>query len=375
MVEQRRLAKGLETDSLYFVEGHKTNYDVQIFESEALTRELRAAGCERPQSSGDFGEDIEDKMQQLEQKNLPEMTYFETWQYFDRLFPGLRVQKPGTDYYGSTTLLLAILAIFVLLNFEQLYVSQSDLLESANFNNSGIFNGAMAVCLLTIVFIIFLERYISRTDTKAAEDDKKTIADDMEDKAYFKDVFERSTTARSMTVKLMKTLKTSDLDVQGDAEQQFLANVYGSLDDDEDIDESRTKTTPQQKTKFFLHWTLLIFVHCFVFWWIPVTGNYILYGSAFCDADQVKKYPYGCRNFHDSTYLMIFYALCCLYFMLSSLQIRRGFPIMKKASSILQYNEDALALLGAQVYAAIPFVIEIRCLHDFTFSKTSLDIF
>jgi hypothetical protein len=72
---------------------------------------------------------------------------------------------------------------------------------------------------------------------------------------------------------------------------------------------------------------------------------------------------------------MIFYALWCCYFMLSSLQLRRGFPIMKKASSVLQYNEDALALVGAQVYAAIPFVIEIRCLLDFTFSKTALDIF
>lgn len=151
--------------------------------------------------------------------------------------------------------------------------------------------------------------------------------------------------------------------------------MYGSLGDDVDVDESRTKITRQQKTKFFLHWVLLLFVHCFVFWWIPVTGNYILYGSAFCDASQAKKYPYGCRNFHDSTYLVIFYALCCVYFMLSSLQIRHGFPIMKKASSILQYNEDALALLGAQVYAAIPFAIEIRCLLDFTFSKTSLDIF
>lgn len=112
------------------------------------------------------------------------------------------------------------MAIFVLLYFEQLYVSQSDLLESANFNNSGIFNGAMAVCLLTIVFIIFLERYISRTDTKAAENNKRSIKEEMEeDKGFFKEVFERSTTGRSMTVKLLKTMKTSDLDVQGDAEQ------------------------------------------------------------------------------------------------------------------------------------------------------------
>jgi len=117
----------------------------------------------------------------------------------------------------------------------------------------------------------------------------------------------------------------------------FLEKVAGSLSDDLEVDEAKTKITTQQKTKFFLHWILLIAVHFFVFWWIPITGNYILYGSPFCDSREEKKkdYPYGCRNFHDSTFLMIFYALCCFYFMLSSLQIRYGFPIMKKASSVL----------------------------------------
>jgi hypothetical protein len=61
--------------------------------------------------------------------------------------------------------------------------------------------------------------------------------------------------------------------------------------------------------------------------------------------------------------------------MLSSLQLKYGFTIMKKASSVLQYNDNALALIGAQVFMGIPFATEIRCLLDFTFAKTSLDIF
>lgn len=124
--------------------------------------------------------DLDEKIHNLEMRDLPEKSYFEKSQYFDRLFPGLRIQKPGIDYYGSTTLLLAILAIFVMKYFEKLYVSQSDLLEGATFQNSGIFNGAMAVCLLTTVFIIILERYISRTDTKAPETSKKTLKNEIE---------------------------------------------------------------------------------------------------------------------------------------------------------------------------------------------------
>ena len=64
-----------------------------------------------------------------------------------------------------------------------------------------------------------------------------------ESRGYFKQVFERSTTSRSMTVKLLKTMKTSDLDVQGDAEQHFLEEMYGSLNEDLEMDEAKTKIT------------------------------------------------------------------------------------------------------------------------------------
>lgn len=170
---------------MFYTEGQETNYGKEVFESEAVGREMQAIISTSPQSSGDVEEEIDEKIRLLEQRDLPEKTYFEQSQYFDRLFPGLRIQKPGSDYYGSTTLLLAILAIFVLNYFEKLYVSQSDLLDGAK--NSGIFNGAMAVCLLTIVFIIILERYISRTDTKSAEGSKKATIDEIEQESrgYF----------------------------------------------------------------------------------------------------------------------------------------------------------------------------------------------
>lgn len=55
-------------------------------------------------------------------------------------------------------------------------------------------------------------------------------------------MFKRTTTARSMTVKL-KTMKTTDLDLQGGAAQNFLEEMYGNDDEDGDVDESRTKIT------------------------------------------------------------------------------------------------------------------------------------
>lgn len=41
----------------------------------------------------------------------------------------------------------------------------------------------------------------------------------------------------------------------------------------------KTKVTNQQKCKYYLHWIVLIVVHIFVFWYIPISGNMTLFDS------------------------------------------------------------------------------------------------
>lgn len=122
-----------------------------------------------------------------------------------------------------------------------------------------------------------------------------------------------------------------------------------------------------------MHMFLLLFAHIYVFWVIPLQGNLKLYGTSICKPDKVKFY--GCKDFHTNPFLMIFYGILCIYFLFSSLQLRYGFPIMKKSSSVLQYHGNIVAVICASIYWSLPFIIEIRCLLDFTMSKTSLDMF
>lgn len=68
------------------------------------------------------------------------------------------------------------------------------------------------------------------------------------------------------------------------------------------------------------------------------------------------------------------YLMMVVYLIVSSFQIAYGFPIKKKPSSVLQYYNDGGQII-AQVYMLLPFIVEIRCLLDWVFSKTSLDIF
>jgi hypothetical protein len=59
---------------------------------------------------------------------------------------------------------------------------------------------------------------------------------------------------------------------------------------------NRTKISVQQKIKFFMHMMLLLAVHLYVFWYIPITGNLALYGTPDCDIEKQKYY--GCKDFH-----------------------------------------------------------------------------
>lgn len=174
-----------------------------------------------------------------------------------------------------------------------------------------------------------------------------------------------------MTVKNI-TMKTSDLDMKSESVQNYLQdldNTGGGAIGDEN---SRINVTKQQKTKYILHWVLLLGVHFYIFWYIPITGNYVLYNGPECD--YTKKEFYTCKNFHDNPYLRILYILFLLFLIFSAKQLAYGFPMSKKPSSVLQYYRDECKLM-ADIFVAAPFTIEIRCLLDFTFAETSLDCF
>jgi hypothetical protein len=93
--------------------------------------------------------------------------------------------------------------------------------------------------------------------------------------------------------------------------------MYGSSEADSNIDESKTKITIQQKTKYILHWVILIAGHIYIFWYIPITGNMTLYESAKCNIDRRENF--GCRDFHENTALRVLYVFICIYLILSSL--------------------------------------------------------
>ena len=93
---------------------------------------------------------------------------FERNNYFDRIFPSLKVQKPGYDLYGSTTTILAIIGAYIFIFFNSYTFSQAKFDFSKG--QSVLFLFEMAIMVLLIISIIIIERYANRSDTKKVEE-------------------------------------------------------------------------------------------------------------------------------------------------------------------------------------------------------------
>jgi len=72
----------------------------------------------------------------------------------------------------------------------------------------------MAIVLLLVILIIIIERYVNRSDTKAIEKHKSLKSD----KKFFKqeDMYEKGF-KKSMSLKLIKTMKTSEVDMMDES--------------------------------------------------------------------------------------------------------------------------------------------------------------
>jgi len=115
-------------------------------------------------SAGDFEGELVDKFEIITTRTKPRLGFFESREYFDKLFPSFKIQKPGQDLYLKTTLFLALIAYYVFAYYGQMGVDEANYLKNSNNN---IFKGDMVIVLLIVILIIVMERYVNRSDTKA----------------------------------------------------------------------------------------------------------------------------------------------------------------------------------------------------------------
>lgn len=112
-----------------------------------------------------------------------------------------------------------------------------------------------------------------------------------------------------------------------------------------------------------------------IFWLFPLASNDAIYGKPRCDKSNENTYrQYGCYDFKSNYSLIIFYMIFCVYFWLSALQIRDGYPDFKDPSSLTR-SYGLGPYLKNMIFYNLPLMMEFKTILDWCFTKTSLDIF
>ena len=282
--------------------------------------------------------------------------------YFERLFPKVRNEKPGNEFYAWYTISMALIIIFILIFY-------TSMVKDATFGavelDTKQFSGEMVLVLLFHVAILVYDRvlYISQSRSNLKFEymfyDKETGKPVDENTILRPSEHEKD---KLISPKIMETLK----------EKYNVINIQT---------EDFNRTLLQ---KYILHMAITILSHLFIFFYCTMIGNNNLYGNVFCpekdkeaenlDENDEDYESYQCNDFRYNYTLIICYILYVIYLISSGLQVKYGFYDMKR-KSMLKSGDKSMNGIIYTSYKAIPFLYEIKIAIDWTFTKTCLDLF
>ena len=114
--------------------------------------------------------------------------------------------------------------------------------------------------------------------------------------------------------------------------------------------------------KYITQIIMVIFIHLFIYFYLPLVSN----------SNQQNLYQ-NVNKISENIYILIFYILYLFYFLFSGLQIKHGLTDLKKVSSLMKAS-NLFYSITYKAYKEIPFLFELKNFIDWTFTRTSLDL-
>ena len=112
-----------------------------------------------------------------------------------------------------------------------------------------------------------------------------------------------------------------------------------------------------------------------LFFYLPISGNMKYHQTKYCDEElYYTAKDYMCNDLNKNSSIKIFYFLSCLYFFTSALQVKHGLPEVM-TSYFMMNKFHYMYKYVFLIFYYIPFIFELRCFIDWTYTKTSLDVY
>ena len=282
--------------------------------------------------------------------------------YFQRLFPTIRNEKPGGDFYFLYTFSMIIIIIFIVLYYTTMI---QDITYNALSKETNQFSSSMIIFLLIHVFFLFYDRIIYINQNRDNLKYNYIVYDKAKKEPLDESEFNQMKTEIS--------LKYSDIKREKFIIPAVYAKKYRKKYNIVHIQNEEFNKPLFQK--YILHMFIVIFIHIFIFFFSPMKGNYNMTRNVFCykNNDEDDNYE-NCNDFNKNWTLMVFYVIYIIYFLFSGIQIKFGFYDMKR-KSMLKSGSSSISGIINTTFKSIPFLYEIKLSIDWTFTSTCLGLF
>ena len=287
--------------------------------------------------------------------------------YFERLFPKIRNEKPGGDFYPFYTTFMVLIIIFIILFYTQMI---QDVTFNAFSKETNQFSGSMIIFLLIHLFFLFYDRIIYINQNRKNIQYNYIIYDKRKKKAVTEEKFNEIKTNISMEYYDIKRENFIIPPSYVEKNSKRYSIVYIQ----------KEEFNKPLLLKYIMHMFIVIFIHIFTFFYSPMKGNLNMYRTVFCpkkddvEGEDYDDYIEYCNDFNKNWTLIAFYIIYILYFLFSGIQIKFGFYDMKR-KSMLKSADSSMGGTINSTFNSIPFIYEIKLAIDWTFTTTCLDFF
>ena len=259
--------------------------------------------------------------------------------YFKRLFPIIRNEKPGNDFYVYYTIGMILVNIYILI----FYTSMVKDLTYDTFNQANTqFSGSMIIYLVLHIFFLCYDRVLYISQNRNNIKNQYIIYD----RRSMEQIPEKDYPA--ITKKLIKKYEFDDDKEEKEKKENELKSLKEKY---EIVNIHKEEFNKNLLQKYILHMFIVLAGHAFIFFYAPMKGNYNLNHYIFCSKDN-EGYD-ECNDFNDNPSLIWFYIIYLIYFTFSGMQIKFGYYDMKR-KSLLKSGYSTVNKIINTVFKSIP---------------------
>ena len=256
--------------------------------------------------------------------------------FLKKNFTRLRNEKPGKDYYVSYTIFLIFILIYIIFFYTEM--EKDKMVYNVDALKLKQFSGNTVIFAFIHVFLIVFDRFIYLKNARKLQKISFIVYNKItgEDITYRYKAFKYE----DITNKIGKDRFTKYEVVAYQYEEFHIGLLM----------------------KYLTHIVDIILIHYFIYFYLPQ----ITYSNQ-------QTLNQAINRISENPYTMVFYILYLFYFFFSGLQIKYGMTDIKKVSSLMT-RTNYLSSIIYKCYIQIPFLFELKNFIDWTFTKTSLDL-